>query len=81
MAYSPRNKAIITPGKTVHSVKDTEAEKNHHWVSNPVMEAGIGGMVASWLVLLSPNQVDRVQGLVGDIVLFYFHSASLHPGV
>ena len=48
-----------------------------------------GGIVASWLVLLPPDQAVRVQALSGDTVFLgktlYFtsssHSAFLHSGV
>ena len=47
----------------------------------------VGGVVASWLVRLTPEQVVQVQALAGDIVLcswarhFTLISVSLHPGV
>jgi len=47
----------------------------------------VGGMVASWLVHLSPDQAVQVQALAGGIVLMFLgrtlksHSASLHPVV
>ena len=46
----------------------------------------VGGMVAAWLVHLSPHQVVQVCTLDGDTVVvldktLYSHGASLHPGV
>ena len=62
MAYSPRNKAIITPGKTVHSVKDTEAEKKSSLSFQSSYGSGHrrhGGLMVSALVSKSSGPGSR----------------------